>query len=766
MKKIVLAGLLLILFLPLSAQTKFTLRGLVLNGSTLQPLAGAHVRINALNRVATCDSNGVFVMSNIPAGKHMFCFSFVGYRTDSVQIKIEKPEERITKAIFPVSISIDEVSINATRSDLNAASVPSKVEVITDDDIQNMPIISTDELLSLSPGINASRNYGIYNKTGDVTMRGLNRNVHTLILMDGVPLSLLDGSASNWNRIDPDQIERIEILKGPNSSLYGGNAMAGVINLITRKPQRPLAGTAKVFYGTYNTYGGDLMLNGRTGNKDSHYFYGSADAFFRYSSGYMMVPDDQRDSTDTKLNVEEYNVGAKVGYVINKNSFIEGEYRYSYDNRGAGKQIYELDGNYNLYKTQYSRLRYSRKTDRSVIEINGFFKHENYFKQNESLKTSGLYYFYYTYAVNEDYGIWGSWSHKLGKHHVFMTGLDLKQGTTDNLDRYHTSMDSVMYSGSMGFYGIFVQDMMKFAKDKLVISVGLRGDAVNLKNAEFNIASPGITTEFMAPYQGDFPDTTWLALSPRIGAQWNFNANQRIYLSWSRGFRAGTLSDMCRTGDVNKGFKLANPSLSPENIDNYEIGSSMHFLRRLTIEPAVFFSMGHNFQYFVGTGDSIYTTGTSLKPVIRRENIGEVAIYGAEIKCIWQIRPNIEMLVNYSYNKSRIMDYQLGTYVGKDLTGMSLIEVPEHMVFARFFWKNRFVNSVIGAKYFSKEWVDDENTVSTDPCFLLDLKFYHTFLGQLTTSLTIQNVLNNRFTDSKGMLSPGIFWLAECKVAF
>ena len=187
----------------------------------------------------------------------------------------------------------------------------------------------------------------------------------------------------------------------------------------------------------------------------------------------------------------------------------------------------------------------------------------------------------------------------------------------------------------------------------------------------------------MAPYQGQFPDTTWLALSPRLGLQWNFSTEKRIYVSWSEGFRPGTLSDMCRTGDVNKGFKLANPSLLPETIDNFELGAILGFGPKISLEPTVFYSIGHRFQNFVGTGDSMYTTGTKLKPVIRRENIGEVHIYGGELRFSWLINTYFDFIFTYSYDHSVIKKYELGTYVAKDLTGLSLIEVPQHILFGR-----------------------------------------------------------------------------------
>lgn len=736
----------------------------VFSSVTAAPLAGAHVSLKGTALSAATDAQGY--CSFTPAAKDVYTllFSYMGYASDSVKVAYDGVSVKVNKTLFPATVRIATVEVTANRGEQPVQTSPSRVDVMTESEIGSMPVISTDELLMAIPGINASRSYGIYNKTGDVTMRGLNRNVHALLLMDGVPLSLLDGSASNWNRIDASNIERIEVLKGPNSSMYGGNAMAGVINIITKRPTEKLSGSAGFSYGSFNTFGGRVSLGTRSGKSDKHYAYGMLNASTRQSDGYIMTPEEQRDSTDVEMYVSEYNVGVKGGYVFQPGHLIEGEYNFSYDRRGNGSQIFETTGNYNEYNTHYARLRYSRKSAKTELSVNGFFKQENYSKLNESMKSNGLYYFLQTDAITRDYGLWCSWSARLGRYQELTVGADAKYGNTDNLDYYHTSYDTIHYDGRMGFYGLFVQDMLSLCRDRLVISAGLRGDLINFEGAGFHLYSPGLTTAFMTDYQGDFRDTLWFALSPRVGLAWNFNAKKSLYLSWSRGFRSGTLSDMCKTGDVNKGFKLANPGLSPESLDNFELGSRLRFGGKFTLEPGVYLSLGHDFQYFVGTGDSMYTTGSKLKPVIRRENIGEVMIYGAEIKTLYQPVAHWEFLLNYSYSHSSVTLYQLGTYIGKDLTGMSLIEVPDHILFGRVQWRNRFVTTVLGARYYSAEWVDDENTVRTDPYYVLDLKLYRTFLQCATVSLTIQNLLNNRFTDSKGMLNPGIFCLLDCSV--
>ncbi len=763
MKKLLFVLLMLMIFSSAGAQ-QTVITGRVFSSVTAAPLAGAHVGLQGTALSAATDQEGWFTLTTAAKGRFTLKFSYMGYATDSLKVLLDGSPVKFTKTLFPATVRISTVEVTANRGEQPVQTSPVRVDVMTASEIESMPVISADELLMAIPGINAARTYGMYNKTGDVTMRGLNRNVHALLLMDGVPLSLLDGSASNWNRIDASNIERIEVLKGPNSSMYGGNAMAGVINIITKRPMEKLSGSAGFSYGSFNTFGGRVSLGTRSGKGDKRYAYGLLNASTRQSDGYIMTPEELRDSTDVEMNVREYNVGLKGGYVFQPDHVIEGEYNFSYDRRGNGSQIFEPSGNYNEYHTHYARLRYSRKTAKTELSVNGFFKQEKYSKLNESMKSNGLYYFLQTDAITRDYGLWCSWSARLGQHQELTVGADAKYGNTSNLDYYHTSYDTIRYNGRMGFYGLFVQDMLSLCRDRLVISAGLRGDLINFEGADFHIYSPGLTTAFMADYQGDFRDTLWFALSPRVGVAWNFSASKSVYLSWSRGFRSGTLSDMCKTGDVNKGFKLANPGLSPESLDNFEVGSRLRFGGKFTLEPGVYLSLGHDFQYFVGTGDSLYTTGSKLKPMIRRENIGEVMIYGAELKSLYQPNAHWEFLLNYSYSHSSVTLYQLGTYIGKDLTGMSLIEVPDHILFGRVQWRNRFVTTVLGARYYSAEWVDDENTLRMDPYYVLDLKLYRTFLQRATVSLTIQNLLNNRFTDSKGMLNPGIFCLFDCSV--
>lgn len=668
-------------------------------------------------------------------------------------------------------ILLPQVEVTAVRTGEDPDNVPARINIINSKQIQQIPFISADEILNMLPGINESRFYGIFNKSGDISMRGLNRNVHNLILLDGMPFSLINGGAPNWNHLDPEMIDRIVVIKGPNSYLYGNNAMGGVINIITKRPQTKLSGNANAFYGTYNTMGGSLSLMGRADNIAKG-LYWKMNSFCRNSDGYIMTPEELRTGSEDKTYVHEYLAAGTLGYQINKRNIIEFEYNYSHDMRGAGTKVYENDGSWNEYLTSFLRARYSGLVGNARIELNAYLKNENYLRQNEGIKkNTGKYTLYNSDNINTDKGIMLNFSenvsHLINMKHLSNTltgGIDIKQGSTSASDIYRTSTDTISYSGKMNYYGLFLQDEQTLIKDKLRFTLAVRIDNVFFSNASFHTYSPSVSvSEFLLPYNKDYSNEQWNAFSPKVGLKYFFTKNTDIYISYSNGFRPSTLSDLCLAGDVNKGFKLPNPALKPEMLNDYEAGFSFNN-DKITFEPTVFYSIGKQFQYFVATGDSVTTTSDKAKPVIRRENIDRADIYGAEIDIRYMFSEHFALLANYTFSNSKITD--TGLENGKNLNGKYLIETPKHLAFAAFIWQNKIVDFTITCKYKSKQWIDDLNTVPLGDWIDFDMKLQKKINNNFTAALTIQNIVDRRYTDSKGLLNPGRYINAQLSYAF
>lgn len=746
---------LLLVFSGTDAFSQVSIKGVITDAFTGDALQGATIIIKKLGVTATSNKSGSYSFESIPAGTYMMKVSFVGYHDTATLVTTVSGKYNFDFALSSGSVDMASVIVTATRTEKNIKDIPASVGIITHEQISDLPAVSADDFLSMISGINVTRHFGIFYKSGDVTMRGLNRNVYTILLIDGIPASIVDGGATNWNRINPENIRKIEVIKGPNSSLYGSNAMGGVINVLTRHPLKPFKAEANLFYGTYNTYGGTLNLSGSKIKNDKG-FYWLADGFYRKSDGYILYPDTVADSTDAATYLKDMTGSLRAGYCFDKNNNLEIEYDAYEAVLGQGKKYFEELGSVDDDIYQFWQARYNGTFGKTKIYATAFYKNDYDNIQKESIKQSGAYTLMNTLSSSDDKGIWCNATFPFKENHDLTVGFDSKLGRITSADIYHTSTDTVTYNGNLDYYGLFAQDDIILIKDKLKSIIGIRYDVVNFFNGDFTIDAPSAITSFMEPYLQPYSDKNWNALSPKAGLLYRFTDSLSVYINFSRGFRSGSLTDMCKTGDVNKGFKIANPNLRPEYLANAELGAVIQ-VGKLGIEPDIFYSVGKDFQYFVGTGDSIWTTKTKKQPIIKRENISKVVIYGAELAINYAFSKRLSLFANYSYNHSQIKDFDTTLFVAKDLTNKFLIDVPLHHVFAGFIYRSKILNFSLVYKYVSSTWADDENTVKVDGYSLYDAKISRKFFGHLNASLTVENIFNKLYLDSKGMLPPGRF---------
>lgn len=215
-------------------------------------------------------------------------------------------------------IKLGEVVVTATRTERPIESVPASVTVITSEDIEKSPAHSADELLRELAGVTVRHYQGILSSstTNSVTMRGLvGTEGRVLILRDGVPINDSYGGAVEWNEVDVDDIERIEVVRGAGSALYGSNAMGGVINIITKKPEKEIKTSVETGYGSMNTWLVSLK-NSATLGKFGYYISGG----YLESDGYCDVAKEKRKSYHTDKEVERHNIGGKLTYEVDPSS--------------------------------------------------------------------------------------------------------------------------------------------------------------------------------------------------------------------------------------------------------------------------------------------------------------------------------------------------------------------------------------------------------------------------------------------------------------
>jgi iron complex outermembrane receptor protein len=747
-------------WIDISAQT--SLSGKVSNGRTGDLMEGATIVLKETGFGATTTQDGFYLFENLQPGKYTIKVSYVGFYADSVKIVIAADESlKKNFLLIPSKIEISPVVITATRTKREVENVPARMAVIGRSEIESYPANDVDDALKSIPNVFVNRSWGIFSKNTSVTMRGLDGTSRTLVLLDGIPLNKVSGGQIQWALIRPEDVETIEVLKGPGSALYGMNAMGGVINVKTRKPQKKLDVLAGLSSGSMNTFGGDISLGSKNLKSDKGFWWG-INGFYRQGDGYILEPPETRDSTDSEAYLKEGSGSALFGYQFCKNHQVEISYEYHDEKRGEGVQVFESDGSYNRYELNQLRLSYTGQINGATLVANGFFQTENYDRQNESVNSSGVYRLYLTDSWKTDQGLLLMVSKPFFKGQLFTAALDFRSGNVDASDIYLTSTDEINYRGALSFTGIFLQDEINLANDKIRLIAGLRIDLANFYDGSLIVKDPTSTTGYPTPKSENFEENTWTSVSPKISGMYFFRKNLSAYLSFATGFNPPKLDDLCKSGKINKGFKLANPELKPETITTYEAGLTWKPSEILKIEPSVYFSKGQDFQYFVPTGDSIDTGGGEIKPVLKRENISEVQITGLEINVFYQLHKQVSLNVNYAWNHSIITHFHVSEENPEDnLEGNYLAEVPPHTAFAGLNWQNRLVNFQLTGNFVSEMWGDEENTEKIESYLIFDGKIWRDLGKHLKLSLTVQDIFDRQPIDKKLRLSPGRFFMGK-----
>ncbi|MFO7569317.1 MAG: TonB-dependent receptor plug domain-containing protein, partial [Smithellaceae bacterium] len=149
-------------------------------------------------------------------------------------------------------LKLDQVVISATRTEHTLGDVPVAAEVITKEEIEQKQIKTIADALKLLPGVEINQTSGSWGDKGKIQMQGLDAK-HTLILVDGQRWIGGHGDATDMQSIPIEMVERIEVLKGPSSALYGSEAIGGVVNIITKQAQKEYSLSASSAIGSRAT---------------------------------------------------------------------------------------------------------------------------------------------------------------------------------------------------------------------------------------------------------------------------------------------------------------------------------------------------------------------------------------------------------------------------------------------------------------------------------------------------------------------------------
>jgi iron complex outermembrane receptor protein len=435
---------------------------------------------------------------------------------------------------------------------------------------------------------------------------------------------------------------------------------------------------------------------------------------------------------------------------------------YGFENEDLAAQ----DGGYNTYDNLNGRLMYRKSfSETSQLNVTLYGQRENYQNIRESVRNDKITR-YDVESIRTDVGLLTAMNFDAGKSHAFTVGLDAKNGAVDGNDIYLTSTDKVINRGKMFQTGLFVQDEIKLFDSPWRVLAGVRFDNASFYDGEFIVENPTNETAFLQDFAGDLDDASFNAVGPRISLQYHIQNQYRVYGGYSRGFRPPVLDDMCRTGRISGGMKLANPELKPEYLDNFEVGGDIFAGKMVTISPSVYYSIGTDYHAYIATGDSLFMSGR-MRPIRIKDNIGKVEILGAELAVNLKFTENINFSLAYSHIDTEIVEYErFNEEIDDDLVGKALVYQPNDLLNASFTWRNKYVNFFISYDYKGAQWLNDVNTEEIEAYSNIDVQLWRPVYKGLAASVKINNLLDDDYVDSRNMISPGRMITAELRYTF
>lgn len=436
-----------------------------------------------------------------------------------------------------------EVLVTASRTEQELKETPSSAQVITRQEIDTIGAQTVQDVLRLAVGIELPRGTVGGN---EVMIRGMSSH-HTMILIDGRRTGGEDGSTLgaryDLSRININDVERIEIVRGPGSSLYGADAMGGVINVITRKPSKQ-----------------QLSINTGAGSDEQVFgmkFDTGKIGRWNWTIGANFIKTRERGHLDLGRRVsvlpfgsrEFYNIAGK--YDINENKKIElffdrVQERPTYKGVATNGLRYTTDY-YDGYKNSYG-IAYKGTASKSNYELRAYTtildRWNNKYRNN--VISAGT-----DYRKYKNFIIDGKNSMQIGDKHLFTFGGELRyldyKGTNLNTDA--KKVGSITQNNGVAkdvrqkktdYRSLYLQDEWVISEALLLIP-SLRYD-----------------------YNSDFGHH----YSPKVGLNYKFNDNYRLKVNYGKGFRAPSISEIYM--DM-AGLFISNPNLKPEEAKSFDV---------------------------------------------------------------------------------------------------------------------------------------------------------------------------------------------------
>jgi outer membrane receptor protein involved in Fe transport len=596
----------------------------------------------------------------------------------------------------------ETIVVTATQTKTRLSDTPASVVVITRDAMQTTAASTTDDALRQVPGFTLFRRTGSRsaNPTSQgVSLRGVGASgaSRALVLDDGIPLNDPFGGWIYWGRVPRVAIDRIEVVRGGASDLYGSGAMGGVVQFIRRSNHDDVAFETSA--GNEGTGTASLFAAMKRGD-----WSGSIDADFLTTSGYILVQPSQRGIVDTEADARHTTVDASLRY---SSSFLRLSHYSESRNNGTPLQINDTAIRQLAAGTDI-------RTSSGSLLLRGYGSDQDYHQTFSAIAADRNSERLTVDQRVPSSGRGGSvqWFSTIGNN-VIVAGGDARQvnGASDELQfAVNGKVTPSDVSGRQRNAAAYVEDVATLSTN-ITLSAGVRFDSWRNFDAQRNGAP-----------LANRSDDAW---SPRVTLLVHASDRLSFTAAAYRSFRAPTLNELYRNFRVGNVQTLANESLGAEHLSAIEVG-----VRSGPIRLNVF---------SMSTDDTIANVTLSTTPALitrQRQNLGSSRSRGAELDAEQRLSSHWRLSAGYLFCDAVV--------TSSDLAGKRLPQVPRNTATLQLAFTPSRGSLGVQARWSSMQFDDDLNQFPLRSYAVADLFASYPIAPRFDATIAVENATNRR----------------------
>ena len=663
---------------------------------------------------------------------------------------------------------LDETVVTATRTEKDMMKTPASISVITAEDIKRHNVKTLSDALAMLPGVYDGRTHGMSEVANGITVRGFGES-NILFLYDGMTINDGFSGGMNWNTVSIDDVKRIEVLRGPASSLYGGKAVGAVVNIISKNPEQDSV-HAYASYGTRNTWKRGVSLSKkiddrwsvslgyenkqtdgwmkkyvyvtrgqsaapsgpvatgavetRRGNGRTIYLLGtpgtgaSEDHTFNFKAKYKFTPEQSLTYRYThdyyryvSVNPESYLTDA-AGNCVFQGSVLIGSKYYNFDESDFtdyyGRQIVDR------HTLQYKDTAHKFIVNAGISEVkeSGYSGGYDFAGTGPGGKTS-----YPSKSLKLD--LQKTWD--IGQH-TLVAGFDIQRDSMDYIkyklahwhDHNSVTAKRSTTGGRNSVTALFVQDDYRI-NEKFGVNVGLRFDRYRKYDGYYHDTSTDLK----------HADASYNELSPKVVFSYFPTRKTTLYASFGHAFNPPRLFQLYW---YDPGVQvIANPTLKPESSNTFEIGWKEKMDDRTYLGLSL---------YHAKTKDLISLGPPDAAGNRKYINIDEAKRVGWELEVRHTFSPMWLAFANYHYELSTDGDDNRIYSIPKQTLHLG-IKYDQKLWSA--YLEGQYISSRNPPHYIGHRYLSD------DAFFIANLGVNYQFAKNATLSFSIDNLFDRDY---------------------